>query len=130
MVGFIEDDNNCTYAGKHLLLDLYGCKNNSSIKEIEETMVIACQATGATVLFHYSHPFDGDGNSGAVILAESHGTWHQWPEHDFIAIDIFVCGPCNPELAVPILQSLFQPSQLSIKLEKRGIIEKRTLTPP
>lgn len=128
MVGFIVEDG-CSYAGKHLLLDLHDCANNSYINEIEKIMVQACEATGATVLFHYSHPFEGNGNSGAVILAESHGTWHQWPERNFIAIDIFVCGNCNPELAIPILKNLFLPGKIVVKLEKRGALyQNDTLT--
>ena len=88
--------------------------------EIESAMITACIATGATVLFHYAHPFDGNGSSGAVILAESHGTWHQWPENNYIAIDIFVCGNCDPTLAIPVLEELFQPTRIETKLEKRG----------
>jgi len=120
MVGFVTE-NDSMYAGKHLLIDLYDCQYNALIDEIESTMVDACSATGASVLFHYAHPFEGNGSSGAVILAESHGTWHQWPEHNFIAIDIFVCGECNPILAVPILQSLFLPTVTDVRLEKRGL---------
>jgi len=120
MVGFVTEDSNI-YAGKHLLIDLYDCQYNALIDEIESVMVDACLATGATVLFHYAHPFEGNGSSGAVILAESHGTWHQWPEHNFIAIDIFVCGECDPTLAVPILKSLFLPKVADVRLEKRGL---------
>lgn len=120
MVGFIVDGNS-TYAGKHLLIDFYGCEYNPKAGEIEEAMVAACIETGATVLFHYSHPFDGDGSSGVCVLAESHGTWHHWPENNFCAIDIFVCGTCDPILALNGLSALFKPSQCILKCEKRGI---------
>lgn len=119
MVGLVTH-NGITYAGKHLLIDFYDCGYNPLANEIEECMVEACVATGATVLFHYSHPFDGNGSSGVCVLAESHGTWHQWPENNFCAVDIFVCGTCDPALAIPILSKLFEPGYLSVKTERRG----------
>ena len=118
--GFIQEGDLC-YAGRHLLIDFYNCGYNPLAHEIEECMVQACIATGATVVFHYSHPFEGNGSSGVCVLAESHGTWHQWPENNFCAIDIFVCGTCDPERAIPILSSVFKPGQTKISLEKRGI---------
>ena len=121
MVGFVKDSGQ-VFAGKHLLLDFYDCKVVPAHTLIELAMVDACIATGATVLFHHSHPFDGGGSSGVVILAESHGTWHSWSEEQFVAVDIFVCGTCQPEMAVDILKNLFKPEKVSVKMEKRGII--------
>ena len=118
---FVVDDDIC-YAGKHLLIDLYDCGYHGSIEEIEDVMKQACIATGATILHSYLHPFNGGGVSGAVILAESHCTIHTWFLEKFIALDIFVCGKCDPYLAVPILESHFKPGMTKISLEKRGIM--------
>lgn len=119
MVGFVHENGKC-FAGKHLLIDLFDCSNIPEHKDIERIMEQACIATGATVLFHHSHPFPGGGSSGVVILAESHGTWHSWCEENFVAVDIFVCGDCNPELALDILVDFFKSENYSVKLEKRG----------
>lgn len=120
MVGLVTH-NGITYAGKHLLIDFYGCKNHGSQQEIEQVMRDSCIATGATVLFSYLHPFLGGGVSGAVILAESHESIHTWPEEEFVSLDIFVCGDCDPYLALPVLRDWFQPSHSSVKLEVRGL---------
>ena len=120
MVGFITDDSNVCYAGKHLLIDMYGCNYIENIDSIKETMIAACIKTGATILYSYLHPFDGGGTSGAVILAESHLSIHTWPENKFIALDMFVCGSCDPYLAIPVLKNAFNPQRVDIKLEKRG----------
>lgn len=119
MVGFVEA-NGISYAGKHLLIDLHDCKHHGSIEEITQVMVDSCKATGATVLFSYLHPFDGGGVSGAVILAESHESIHTWPERGFVSLDIFVCGDCDPYLALPILEQWFQPKRSDITLQMRG----------
>lgn len=123
MVGLVTH-NGMTYAGKHLLIDLYDCKNHGTQQEIEQVMKSSCEATGATVLFSYLHPFTGGGVSGAVILAESHESIHTWPEENFVSLDIFVCGDCDPYLAVPILTDWFQPSKSLIKMEIRGVANK------
>ena len=121
MVGFVVEGNT-TYAGKHLLIDLYGCGNHSSLEDIQGVMVDACKATGATVLFAHLHPFEGGGVSGAIILAESHMSIHTWPENNFVALDIFVCGDCDPYKALPLLEKHFRPSTSKVSLEQRGII--------
>lgn len=119
--GFITEDD-VTYAGKHLLIDCYNCQNCPDIVAIEEMMITAAKATGATVLFSHMHPFEGGGSSGAVILAESHISVHFWSDEKFSAFDVFVCGNCDPTLAVPYIRDLFQPTKLETKLEKRGIV--------
>lgn len=121
MVGLVHQ-NGITYAGKHLLIDLHECENHGSLKEIEDVMIASCKATGATVLYSYLHPFTGGGVSGAVILAESHQSIHTWPEENLVTLDIFVCGECDPYLAVPILQNWFRPSKSLIKMQIRGQI--------
>ena len=121
MVGFVTTGGQ-SYAGKHLLIDLYDCANHGSQQEIQEVMIKSCQAAGATVLFSYLHPFTGGGVSGAVILAESHERIHTWPEMNFVSLDIFVCGDCDPWQAVPILTDYFQPTTKTISEQKRGVL--------
>lgn len=122
MVGFITDkDTGKEYAGNHLLIDAYGCKTNLEIDEILSILEQAARATGATILFSHGHPFTPEGSSGAIILAESHVTWHLWPErNNFMAMDIFVCGDCDPYKAIPVIENGFQPTKLVVKREQRG----------
>lgn len=120
MVGLITQ-NGMTYAGKHLLIDFYRCERHGTQEEIEQVMKASCIATGATILYSYLHPFTGGGVSGAIILAESHESIHTWPEENFVSLDIFVCGECDPHLAVPILQDWFKPARTTLNMKMRGI---------
>ena len=108
--------------GKHLLLDIFSCHDGLTMDVIEKTLTDACIATGATVLFHHSHLFDDGGCSGVVVLAESHASFHYWWEEKYMAVDIFVCGECDPYRAIPILQKSFQPNNIDIHEIKRGLI--------
>lgn len=120
MVGLVCH-NGITYAGKHLLIDFYDCARHGTIEEIEQVMRESCIATGATVLHSYLHPFNGGGVSGAIILAESHESVHTWPEENFVSLDIFVCGDCDPHLAVPLLEDWFKPARTTLNMKIRGL---------
>jgi S-adenosylmethionine decarboxylase len=118
---FIERDG-VRYAGGHLLLDLWGARNLTDPGTIEAALRAAALAAGATILHTHLHQFgDNGGVSGVIVLAESHISIHTWPERDFAAIDIFMCGACDPHRSVPLLQQAFQPADLKISEHRRGL---------
>lgn len=107
-------------AGSHLVIDLYNCKYHGSLEEIQAMMEDACKATGATLLFTHLHPFDGGGVTGVCVLAESHMTIHTWPEKNYVAADIFVCGNCDPNKVISFLSNHFKTSSYDICGFDRG----------
>lgn len=119
---FIEKDG-VRYAGGHLLLDLWGARNLTDPEAIETALWEAALAAGATILHTHLHQFgDGGGVSGVLVLAESHISIHTWPERDFAAIDIFMCGACDPLKAVPVLEQGFEPAESKLSEQRRGVI--------
>lgn len=124
MVGFIEI-NGQKCAGKHLLIDVWGCSKNLNGYEIIEVCKKAAIATGATILFSHYHDFPNSiSSSGVIILAESHITYHSFLEKgegNYISIDVYVCGNCDPNNAVPVFISELEPEKIETKLEYRGI---------
>jgi S-adenosylmethionine decarboxylase len=90
----LEEDYSMTVLGTHILVELEGCDLNkiNSVDFIENTMILAAQEAGATVLGHQFHRFQPQGVSGVVVLAESHISIHTWPEHKFASCDVYVCG--------------------------------------
>ena len=107
--------------GLHLLIDFFDAKNLQDINLIETTMRDAASACGATVLEIKLHSFgENSGITGVAILAESHISIHTWPEINYAALDIFMCGACNPHLALPILRKTFEPKEEKISQQQRG----------
>lgn len=119
---FLEQDG-VTFAGTHLILDMLGARNLNNIGFIEQTLRDAVIASCATLLHIHLHHFTPNGGvSGVAVLAESHISIHTWPERDFAALDIFMCGAANPEKAIEILKRAFRPEDVRIISHKRGVI--------
>ena len=117
---FVERDG-MKYAGTHLLVDLWGATNLADPTLIDAALRNAAIKAGATILHSHFHHFTPNGGvSGVVVLAESHISIHTWPERDFAAIDIFMCGACNPHDAIPVLQAAFHPSRVDLDEQRRG----------
>lgn len=117
--------NGVEFAGTHVLLDLWGASRLDDIECIEQAMrdiVIAC---GATLLHIHLHHFSPSGGvSGVAVLAESHISVHTWPERDYAAFDVFMCGDAQPENAVPVLKRAFLPHRIEVSEELRGRVIK------
>ena len=118
---FVEQDGP-TFAGTHLLLDLWGADNLEDSEQVEKVLSEAAEAAGATVLHAHIHRFEsGGGVSGVVVLAESHISIHTWPERNFAAIDIFMCGACDPYNSIPKIRDFFSPDKLNVSEQRRGV---------
>ena len=119
---FVERDG-VKFAGMHLLVDLWGASNLADPELIDRSLRAAAIAAGATILHSHFHHFSPNGGvSGVVVLAESHITIHTWPERDVAAVDIFMCGECDPYLSIPVLRAAFEPSTVNLDEQRRGLV--------
>lgn len=117
---FIER-NGVRYAGTHLLIDLWDALHLDDIDLIEVALRRAADVAGATILHCHLHHFEPNGGvSGVLVLAESHITIHTWPETNYAALDVFMCGDCDPHKAIPILHEAFTPSKIDVDEQLRG----------
>lgn len=111
------------YAGTHLLIDLWNARHLDDPEVVEGALREAVEACGATLLHIHLHHFSPSrGISGIAVLAESHISIHTWPERDYAAIDIFMCGGCNPYKAVPVLRRRLGTDSLQLNEQKRGVV--------
>jgi S-adenosylmethionine decarboxylase len=117
---FVERDG-MKFAGMHLLVDLWGASNLDDPAHIDTALREAAIVAGATILHSHFHHFTPNGGvSGVVVLAESHISIHTWPERNFAAVDIFMCGACDPHLSIPILRRAFAPERVDLDEQRRG----------
>ncbi|MBO1255775.1 adenosylmethionine decarboxylase [Alteromonas sp. 5E99-2] len=109
--------------GKHLLINLYEAKHLTSCTYIEEQLERVVRLCGATLLDINIHSFgENQGVTGVAMLAESHISIHTWPENGFAAIDVFMCGDCDPENAVAPLEAAFEAKRIEVTCIHRGTV--------
>lgn len=111
------------YAGRHIILECYEVDTSwlTDSAKIEQDLKQSAVMAGATVLHSHFHHFgDGYGVTGVVILAESHISIHTWPEANYAALDIFMCGTCDPQTAVDALFKLHNFPKFEITTHIRG----------
>jgi S-adenosylmethionine decarboxylase len=116
--------------GRHLLVDFHGVDATrlNDAAWLEAQLYQAARAAGATPLGAQLHHFgSGMGVTGVLLLQESHISIHTWPEHRFAAIDVFMCGACQPERAVEVLRAALQPEQVIQQDARRG--QRAEVTP-
>ncbi len=117
---FIERDG-VRYAGTHLIIDLFGAKRLDDLKYVEDTLRRCVEVAGATLLHIHLHHFTPNGGvSGVAVLSESHISIHSWPEADYAALDVFMCGDAQPHLAIDILGEAFDADDVVVKEHLRG----------
>jgi S-adenosylmethionine decarboxylase len=117
---FVQRDG-VAFAGAHLILDFWGAKHLDDLELMERVLrqcVVKCRATLLHIHLHHFSP--SGGISGVAVLAESHISVHTWPERNFAAFDIFMCGDAKPEEAIAILKRAFLPEMMKITENLRG----------
>ena len=115
--------NGLSYAGSHVIIDLWEAKGLDDREKIETALIDAVNEAGATLLHIHLHKFeDGGGISGVAVLAESHISVHTWPEKGFAAFDVFMCGDAEPRKALDVFKRAFEPGRVVVGEHKRGVV--------
>jgi len=115
--------NGLTFAGSHLIIDLWEAEGLNDRDRIEQALIDAVKAAGATLLHIHLHTFsDGGGISGVAVLAESHISVHTWPEKGYAAFDVFMCGDAEPRKAMDVFKAAFNPGRIVVGEHKRGVL--------
>ena len=109
--------------GQHLLADLYDV---ASDRLVDGGLLAACldeaarrggmKPIGPPVL----HRFEGGGLTGYLLLSESHIAFHTYPEHRYIALDIFSCGDADSKAALSVFLAALEPGRERITTAPRG----------
>jgi S-adenosylmethionine decarboxylase len=121
-IAFCGKQGPVNFAGIHLIVELWKARHMTDPAIIRTIMTQAIEACGATLLSIDLHVFSPNGGvSGVAILQESHISIHTWPEFEYAAMDIFVCGTIDPYKAIPVIKEGFEPGSMQVVEIKRGI---------
>src|SRR5437016_5633541 len=109
--------------GTHLLADLYGVESER-LEDSELLRGALCEAAercrltplGAPLI----HRFDEGGVTGVILLSESHIALHTYPEHRYMALDIFSCGEGSIEEALEVFCAALNPADVRVTTTARG----------
>lgn len=118
---FLKKDDAGSYAGSHFIIDVFNAKNTDDLDLIRSMMQKCAIAANATILHTHCHVFEpNNGVSGVIVLAESHISIHTWPECQYAALDVFMCGTANPEKTIPVIQEMLESNDVKITHLRRG----------
>lgn len=108
--------------GKHVLIECSGEIATLGEEALNSLLTRAAEAAGATILSSNFHLFGkGCGVTGVLVLAESHITVHTWPENNYAAFDVFMCGDCDPTVAARIIADDIRVKHSEMNIIARGI---------
>lgn len=75
-----------------------------------------------TVVNQVAHQFVPYGLTKVWVLAESHCAVHTYPEHNFIAVDLYTCsGQYNPQDCLFWLKDALKATGFQCRLVTRGV---------
>ncbi|TIN21817.1 MAG: adenosylmethionine decarboxylase [Mesorhizobium sp.] len=108
--------------GRHLIVELHDAVGLDDASFIEQVLRRAAEDAKARLLALHHHVFTPSGGVTAfAMLAESHISIHTWPIECYAAVDIFMCGVCNPLACLPALAVAFRPKRASVLDLSRGL---------
>jgi S-adenosylmethionine decarboxylase len=115
-----------SFAGTHLIIDLWDAHHLDDIPRMEQAFRDAVRDCKATLLHIHMHHFQPNGGiSGVAVLAESHISVHTWPERNYAAFDLFMCGDSEPHKAIPIFEKAFRPGRVVVTEHLRGRVDPK-----
>ena len=101
--------------GEHITLDIIGTKKDYSPSFFEKIVYKIAKKSKVTVLEISRHKFEPQGFTLVALLAESHMSFHTFPEKNIISFDFFTCGKVSPVVALDIIKK---------EIEHKRIVKK------
>lgn len=109
---------------------MWGCSKNviDSIDQVKDALTKTAEAAKANLVNVVCHRFSPYGITGVAVLAESHISVHTWPEYEYAAVDIFICGSVvNSQDAASYITQAFHAKDISLLELKRGDLLSKKL---
>lgn len=109
--------------GHQFIGDFYQCTANLDDPAFIKNLALEAARLGkATVLEEITHQFSPHGLSCVLVIAESHLAIHTWPEHCYVAIDLFTCDlSVNGKAILAYFEAGLQSARSQLQRMERGV---------
>ena len=111
-----------TKVGEHVTLDIIGTEKEYDSKFFEKLVYKIAKKAKVTVLEISKYKFEPQGFTLVALLAESHISFHTFPEKGIISFDFFTCGKVNPNVSLDILKKEIKHKRIIKKEYNRDTI--------
>ena len=101
--------------GEHITVDIIGTNKEYDPSIYEKVIKDIASAAKVTILNISKYKFEPQGFTILALLAESHISFHTFPEKGIVSFDFFTCGKVSPSIALDIIKKEFKYKRLSIK---------------
>ena len=91
--------------GEHITLDIIGTEKEYSPEFFEKLVYKIAKIAKVTVLEISKYRFEPQGFTLVALLAESHISFHTFPEKGIISFDFFTCAKVSPSVALKIIKN-------------------------
>ena len=111
-----------TKVGEHITLDIIGTKKEYEPSFYEKLVYKIAKKAKVTVLEISKYKFKPQGFTMVALLAESHISFHTFPEKGIISFDFFTCGKVSPSIALDIIKKEIEHKRIVKKEFNRDTI--------
>ena len=98
--------------GEHITLDFLGVKQDYSPEFYNKIIYKIAKKAKVEILNVSDHVFKPQGFTLVALLAESHMSFHTFPEKGIISFDFFTCGKISPSIALNIVKKEFKHKRI------------------
>ena len=111
-----------TKVGEHITLDIIGTTQEYKPAFFEKLVYKIAKKAKVTVLEISKHRFEPQGFTLVALLAESHMSFHTFPEKNIISFDFFTCAKVSPAVALNIIKKEIEHKRIVKKEFNRDTI--------
>ena len=112
-----------TKVGEHITLDIIGTTKEYDPSVFEKVIHDIAKAAKVTILNISKYKFEPQGFTILALLAESHISFHTFPEKGIISFDFFTCAKISPSVALDVIRDEIEYSQIIKKEFNRDTVD-------
>jgi len=109
--------------GEHVTLDIIGTSKEYEPKFFEKLVYKIAKKAKVTVLEISKYKFEPQGFTLVALLAESHISFHTFPEKGIISFDFFTCANVSPSVAINIIKDEIEHTHIIKKEFNRDTVD-------